>query len=356
MTRLNPISTVAVLIPLPDAALAKLRAVFPTVHYHPDFTLPAAVRPEVEFIFTTWAGLPSDVALADIPKVRHVQLGMAGADKLLSSPAIAEIAKRGGKGPTVSTASGTHVVSIPQWVVGNVINLFHQMQSMISFARTNARWASEAEVDLRGQPYFARSLYGRTAGMLGYGALGRESARLLKAHGMRVIAANTSGRSTSETEYVIPGTGDPDGSVPSAFFSTKDEASFDEFLSQTDVLVCSMPSTPATRGMLTAERLAKLRPGALLINIGRGDLVASADILAALDDGTLFGAALDVTDPEPLPEGHALWTHPRAIVTPHLSGNAEGEYDIATDIALENAKRVERGERPFNVVDLAKGY
>lgn len=63
-----------------------------------------------------------------------------------------------------------------------------------------------------------------------------------------------------------------------------------------------------------------------------------------------------MTDPEPLPEGHALWTHPRAIVTPHLSGNAEGEFDIATDIALENARRVERGERPFNVVDLAKGY
>lgn len=143
MTRAtNPISTVAVLLPLPDGALAKLRAAFKTVHYHPDFVLPAAVRRDVEYIFTSWAGLPSDVALADIPNVRHVQLGMAGADKLLSSPAIAEIAKRGASAPTVSTASGTHVVSIPQWVVGNVINLFHQMQSMISFARVRVACGS----------------------------------------------------------------------------------------------------------------------------------------------------------------------------------------------------------------------
>ena len=141
---------------------------------------------------------------------------------------------------------------------------------------------------------------------------------------------------------------------------------------ETDVLVASLPGTPQTHYLLDAEKLgthksqredleyslsALLKPNALFINVGRGSLIRSEDILTALDAPKgLFGAALDVTDPEPLPEGHALFTHPKCIVTPHLSGDTEREYEIAADIALENAERIRKGEKVVNLIDPAKGY
>ena len=103
--------------------------------------------------------------------------------------------------------------------------------------------------------------------------------------------------------------------------------------------------------------LALLNPNALLINVGRGSLVKSEDILTALNaPNGLFGAALDATDPEPLSSGHALYTHPKCIVTPHVSGDTECEMDIATDIAVENAKRIRKGQQIYNLVDYQRGY
>lgn len=110
----------------------------------------------------------------------------------------------------------------------------------------------------------------------------------------------------------------------------------------------------------------------MFLNVGRGNLVKSGrpnrangstpaelvaeELIKALDSGRLLGAAIDVTDPEPLPQGHPLWTHPRCIVTPHLSGDTEGEFDIATDIAIENLTRLAEGRELVNLIDPEKGY
>jgi phosphoglycerate dehydrogenase-like enzyme len=101
-----------------------------------------------------------------------------------------------------------------------------------------------------------------------------------------------------------------------------------------------------------------LKPDALFINIGRGDLISSESLLEALESGPskLFGIAIDVTDPEPLPDGHALFTHPRVIVTPHTSGDTEGEFDVASDILIENVKRLEAGRSLVNEVKMDRGY
>jgi phosphoglycerate dehydrogenase-like enzyme len=80
------------------------------------------------------------------------------------------------------------------------------------------------------------------------------------------------------------------------------------------------------------------------------------ELLRALDSQKFFGAAIDVTDPEPLPPNHPLWSHPKCVITPHLSGDTEGQYDIATDILLENVRRMEAGEQLVNLIDLEKGY
>lgn len=361
---MSKLSIALVTLTLSDKSLSALRSAFKTVHYHPAGSdqPSSSVLQDVEIIFGPPSRVSAMKTLDDLPKLKYIQLGSAGADGPLGNPALKDWVgrseeARNGREVKMMTASGTHVLSIPPWAVGCVIMLYHQLPHMLSIARNEQRWASEKECDRDGDSYYARSLYGRTVGMLGYGALGRETARLLKSHGMRVIAANTSGKATQQDGYIIPGTGDKEGSVPEKFYSTKDDASFKEFLKQSDVLVASLPNTKNTAYLLDAEKLTLLPPHALFVNFGRGNLVKSEDLLNALDkpDG-LFGAALDVTDPEPLPDKHPLWTHPKVIVTPHQSGNTEGEMDIATQICLENVRRIEKGQNVVNEVDFTRGY
>ncbi|KIR26799.1 oxidoreductase [Cryptococcus deuterogattii 99/473] len=370
--------TVASTVHLPPATISKLQDTFTSFIHRTDPSSPFTKEElsKIQIFFTTGRGPPVD-SLADVPNLELVQLCSAGADKAISSPAMkayVEERKRGkGKGDSkevkLATASGTHVLSIPNYVVAMVITLLHQLPRQIIGARTEKRWLSEAECDMDGQAYYARKTFQRTAGLLGYGSLGRETARLLKAHGMRIIAANTSGKATPQDGYIIPGTGDKDGSIPEAFYSTKDPKSVKEFLNQCDVLVASLPNTPDTQHFLNKEKLEMLPKGAVLVNVGRGSLIPSArltfspsfhttkdDLLAVLDTPHIFGAALDVTEPEPLPDGHPLWSHPKCIITPHLSGNTEGEMEIAADVLVYNVERMKDGKGVVNEVKWERGY
>jgi phosphoglycerate dehydrogenase-like enzyme len=188
----------------------------------------------------------------------------------------------------------------------------------------------------------------------GYGHIAREAARLLKAFNLNIIAANSTGKQTVDEGYIVPGTGDKDGSIPSTYFTTTG-SSFDEFLSKTDILICSLPSTKSTVHLLTAQQFRKLKPGAIFINVGRGDIVVTDDLLTVLDED-LYGAALDVTDPEPLPDGHPLFLHPRVVITPHSYRDFAGYNDAATELFLANAERLRRGEKPYNIADAERGY
>ncbi|WVW87071.1 hypothetical protein I302_109128 [Kwoniella bestiolae CBS 10118] len=361
--------TVGISVPLTPPTLEKVKSTFKTVHYHPkgsdDATFSSDELKEIDLFFTTGRGLPESIeSLDQLPKLRHIQLASAGADAMLRSATIKkyseQLDKEGKKdsGVSLSTASGTHVLSIPPYAVGMTIALLHQWPRIILGGKEKKRFLSEEECDEKGETYYARSTYGRTAGLLGYGALGRETARLLKSHGMRIIAANTSGKATPQDGYVIPGTGDKDdtGSIPEEYYSTKDPKSVEAFLKQSDVLICSLPNTPATHYFLNKEKLDLLPEGAVLVNVGRGSLIPSDDLLSILDSPKFLGAAIDVTDPEPLPENHPLWSHPKLIITPHISGNAENEMDIAADILITNAKRLNGGEGFINEIHFGRGY
>ncbi|WWC66023.1 uncharacterized protein I303_108645 [Kwoniella dejecticola CBS 10117] len=353
--------TVGCSVPLQQPTIDKLQTQIQKFIYHPKGQggFSSADMKEIDVFFTKGSGLPEPIeSLDQLPKLKHIQLASAGSDAMQrTKPIVAHSeGKTKNKDITLSTASGTHVLSIPPYAVGMTIALLHQWKGMILNQRDKKRFLSEEECDMKGETYFARSTYGRTAGLLGYGALGRETARLLKAHGMRIIAANTSGKATPQDGYVIPGTGDKDGSIPERYYSTKDPKAVEDFLKQSDVLICSLPNTPATKYFLNKEKLELLPEGAVLVNVGRGSLIPSDDLLQILDSPKFFGAAIDVTDPEPLPEGHPLWSHPKLIITPHISGNAENEMDIAADILIANAKKVHAGEGVINKVEFGRGY
>ena len=126
------------------------------------------------------------------------------------------------------------------------------------------------------------------------------------------------------------------------------------FIARCDILICLLPLTPATRGILDSKLFARLPRGASLINLGRGGHLDEQSLLDALDSGRLSAAILDVCEPEPLPEAHAFWRHPRILLTPHIASVTRA--DTAARIVLENIRRHRRGEPLRNVVDRVAGY
>lgn len=187
---------------------------------------------------------------------------------------------------------------------------------------------------------------------------------------MDVIAYTASPRATKESKkdagFIVPGTGDPEGDIPSAWYSGLDKSSLHNFLQQDiDHLLISVPLTPKTKHLISAPEFELLGTrNTFVSNISRGPIIQQTDLIAALNkgaendgnDGGLGGAALDVTDPEPLPKDDPLWDAPNVIITPHVSGTGTAYVERAFQVLEVNLDRREKGEKMINVVDREKGY
>lgn len=183
-----------------------------------------------------------------------------------------------------------------------------------------------------------RELWEQTMGILGFGGTGREVARRALGFGMRVLAV--------DIEEVPP--------EPGVTLWPSDRR--DELLAESDVVVIALPLTKATHHLFTRDLFQRMRRHAVLINVTRGAIVYGEDLKAALDQGLIGGAGLDVTDPEPLPPGHPLWTHPRVIVTPHTAGGSPRRAERVIATLCENLRRLRAGQPLLAIVDKRKGY
>lgn len=193
--------------------------------------------------------------------------------------------------------------------------------------------------------------------------------RLFSALGCTVLAYTASPRPTPDSRqdhgYVIPGTGDPSGKIPAAWYSGTTRAAFHTFISQQlDILVIALPLTPSTANLVSTEEIkllaAHTNPESgrkcFIVNVSRGSIIDQPALISALNGDLLGGAALDVTVPEPLPKDDPLWDAKNLTITPHISA-LEMEYDTrAYNLLMTNLARKEKGEKLFNLVDRAKGY
>jgi phosphoglycerate dehydrogenase-like enzyme len=181
-------------------------------------------------------------------------------------------------------------------------------------------------------------LWEQTMGIVGFGGTGREVAHRALGFGMRVLAV--------DIEDVPP--------EPNVTLWRNDR--LHDLLGESDVVVICLPLTKATHHLFTRDLFRRMRRHAILINVTRGAIVYGEDLLAALDQGLIGAAGLDVTDPEPLPAGHPLWTHPKVIVTPHTAGGSPRRAGRVIATLCENLRRLRAGQPLVALIDKRKGY
>jgi phosphoglycerate dehydrogenase-like enzyme len=208
-------------------------------------------------------------------------------------------------------------------------------RSLSEFALTGMLWFAKDVRRMRRQQreahwekFTVTELHGRTLGIIGHGSIGRATAALASAFGMHVRGV---GRKHTPEEFAA-------------------------ILENSDYVLAAAPLTPATRGLIGEAELRRMKPGAVLINLGRGPVVVEDALIRALREGWIRGAVLDVYDEEPLPAGHAFWSLDNVLLSPHCADNTDTWLNEAMELFLENYDRFSRGEALKNVTDKRLGY
>ena len=329
---------VLVTMPFPDELLERMRAVDPSLNV----TRAPVGEASYDGVDVLYCNEPPAPEAA--PALRWVQLHLAGANALFEHPIYTS------SDVPLTTTSGVHAATTAEFALTMMLALAHRLPRILEWQGKGA-WPPDQQ---RWPLFVPAALRGKTLGIIGYGSIGREVARLAtSALGMTVLACKRDPSTRIDTGYVQPGTGDPTGALPSEWFAPQDVA---QLLARSDVVVMCAPLTPETQGMLGVQQLASMKPDALLINVGRGATIDEAALLAALKDRQIQGAALDVFAEEPLPAGHAFYGLDNVILSAHVSGFLPTYDEVCTTLFCENLRRFLREEPLLNLLDRAKGY
>jgi glyoxylate/hydroxypyruvate reductase A len=263
---------------------------------------------------------PAPGLLKTFPKMKAIYSLGAGVDGFLADP---EFPKQI---PLIRFVDPQLSTEMAQYVVMHVL-LQHRHRSAFVEAQKNSKWQ---------QMVLPRKTADTRIGILGLGEIGTVAGERLRDLGFPVSGWSRSRKSVHGIE------------------SYAGEAEFPSFLNNSDFLICLLPLTPDTRGILNAKTFAMLPKDAYVINVARGGHLVESDLIAALDSGHLAGATLDVFQTEPLPDTNPFWKHPKVIVTPHIA--AISDPRVAANFVIDGIARAERGEKHPNTVDMKRGY
>jgi phosphoglycerate dehydrogenase-like enzyme len=312
---------------IPESNVAWLRAEFPD-HSFVQADSDGQTRTAITDADVAFSSRIEPQHLAAARRLRWVHSPAAGVGGMLF-PAMVE-------SPVVMTNSrGISAVTIAEHVIAVTLALFRDVR--LAWRRQAERqWAQDEFNTGRS----IRTLRGSRALVVGLGAIGSETARLLAAFGAEVtgIRRRVDLRRPAGVQAVLPPAGLMDA------------------LGTNDVVVIAAPHTAETRHLIGAAELARMKPGSVLVNVSRGSLVDERAVIEALDRGPLGAAALDVFESEPLADESPLWMHDRVLVTPHVSGFQQHYWRDAAELFADNLRRFTRGEPLRNVVDKQAGY
>ncbi len=255
------------------------------------------------------------------PKLRWLHTPAAGVDRFLDVPALRA------RNIMVTNNSGSYDIQIAEHVIAFIFAAAKRLH-LYRDQQAKRQWTDQTHAELRGE----------TVVVFGAGSIGGEVARLAAAVGLRVIAVRRSGGAVAGATRVVR---------PDALASVAAEA---------DYLVVAAPLTPQTRGAVSREVIAAMKPSAWVVNIARGPIIDEPALIDALRAGKIGGAALDTFVREPLPADSPLWALPNVIITPHTSNSSPKVRERTLALFVENVRRYKAGERLLNLIDWDRGY
>jgi phosphoglycerate dehydrogenase-like enzyme len=265
-----------------------------------------------------WTEGPERITEHLHPDVAWVQLTSAGVERWIAAGAL-----DGAR--TWTNASGAFGERVAEHVLALILALAKNLPTAIRAQE----WQETLQTTI---------LRGSTVGCVGAGAIGRSTLALLGPFGVRRVALSRSGREVLNADVSLHA------------------GALDELLTMSDFVVLATPLTNATTTVIGAPQMDLIGPRGYLINVGRGALVDTDALVEALQRGRLAGAALDVSDPEPLPPHHPLWTMPNVIITPHVANPPDSQFEAMVPLVTENLARFRRGDQLVGVIDPDRGY
>jgi D-2-hydroxyacid dehydrogenase (NADP+) len=333
----TPLRTVFIAMSVPEGILSQFRAEFPEIRFivpgestgDDDDAVTDPATPTEDDVRDAdgvigWE-LPAHL-LAAATRLRWMHAAGAGVERY-------ELAQIAARGVMLTNSSGVSAPNMAEHVLGMMIALTRRFPRLLR-AQSRREWRDEETHREVGE------LQGQTVLIAGIGDIGCAVAQRAAAFGMRVNGLRRRA----------------DATPPAGFDRVFALADLPAALADADHVVVTLPNTPHSRGLFDAAAFAAMKPGAAIYNVGRGTVIDTAALIAALESGHLGGAGLDVTDPEPLPAESPLWDMENVLITAHTSGATPRFWERQADLIADNIRRIQRGDAPRNLVDLEAGY
>jgi phosphoglycerate dehydrogenase-like enzyme len=333
---------VLITLPFTEQQVEMIRAVSPrlkvtAIRAHQPNEIPGELWNRTDILYT-------DTVLPDltlVPNLKWIQFHYTGIDYAINNPII--------KKPDlmITTLSGANAPQMAEYALTMMLALSTNLKVMIE-NQSKSVWPEK-----RWEFFRQHELRGSTVGLVGYGSIGREIARLLVPFGVTLLAAKRDLRQLKDDGYSPTGLGDPEGDLFTRLYPIE---ALKSMLKECDYVVLALPLTPATRNLFSSEEFASMKPSALFIDLSRGGIVDLADLKEALEKKIIAGAAIDVFPEEPLPANSLLWKVPNAIISPHVGGVSPQYNNRAAELFCMNIRRYLEKTPLFNRFDLEKGY
>jgi phosphoglycerate dehydrogenase-like enzyme len=333
---------VLITLPFSDQQVEMIRAVSPrlkvtAIRAHQTNEIPGELWAKTDILYT-------DTVLPDptiVPNLKWIQFHYTGIDYAIKNP----ITKK--PDLIITTLSGANAPQMAEYALTMMLALSTNLKTMIE-NQAKSNWPEK-----RWEFFRLHELRGSTVGLVGYGSIGREIARLLVPFGVTLLAAKRDLRQLNDDGYIPSGLGDPNGDLFTRLYPIE---ALKSMLKECDYVVLALPLTPATRNLFGMEEFESMKPSAMFVDLSRGGIVDLAALKDAVEKKVIAAAAIDVFPEEPLPSNSPLWKVPSIIISPHIGGVSPQYNNRAAELFCTNIRRYLEKAPLFNRFDPDKGY